>query len=232
MGGIITITMNTVRIKPVAMAMISAGFLLSSCQQAGEDAATAPETLSPEAPPEAPSPAQRSPAPEDVAAARAAAVALRDALFAALTDAMTEGGIERAVAVCNEAAPEIAAGLSASRDMEIGRTALRVRNPDNAPDAWERAQLDAFAVRHETGEAFAGMEHAEVVTQDGAAVFRWMKPIPMGGLCAACHGENIEPATLAAIRALYPEDEATGFAPGALRGAFTVKKALGTPSSP
>ena len=162
----------------------------------------------------------------DIETARAAAGELGGALFAALSEALEDSGPEGAVAVCNEAAPEIAAGLAAAHSMEIGRTALRVRNKANAPDAWERAQLKAFQARHDAGEAFAAMESAEAVVEDGVKTFRWMKAIPMGAPCAACHGEAVAPSTLAAVAALYPEDEAVGFRPGAPRGAFTVQKTL------
>lgn len=166
------------------------------------------------------------PAQEDIEAAREAAGALGANLFAALSQALADEGLESAIAVCNEAAPAIAGDLSDTHGMKIARTALRVRNSANAPDAWERAQLEAFQARFDAGEAFAGMEAAAITVEDGVSTFRWMKPIPMGAPCAACHGSDIAPSTLAAINALYPDDQATGFAPGALRGAFTVRKPL------
>jgi hypothetical protein len=49
-----------------------------------------------------------------------------------------------------------------------------------------------------------------------------MKAIPTGGLCLACHGETIDPAVAGKIAELYPEDKATGFREGDLRGAFVV----------
>ena len=53
---------------------------------------------------------------------------------------------------------------------------------------------------------------------------RVMQPIRAGGLCLACHGprETIEAETLARIDALYPQDAATGYAAGDLRGAFSA----------
>lgn len=188
-------------------AALTALFLTSCQQQASET------------PPLAPS-------PEDVETARTAAGELGASLFAVLSEALAESGPEAAITICNEAAPEIATQLSDTHGMTIRRTALRVRNTANTPDTWERKQLEAFQTRHDTGEAFAAMEHSEIVIEDGAKTFRWMKPIPMGAPCAACHGDAITPSTMAAINALYPEDEAIGFAPGSLRGAFTATKPL------
>ncbi|MFC3215988.1 Tll0287-like domain-containing protein [Novosphingobium panipatense] len=52
--------------------------------------------------------------------------------------------------------------------------------------------------------------------------YRYMRAIPTMPMCLACHGENIAPEVTAAIRANYPGDQATGFAPGQLRGAFSI----------
>lgn len=166
------------------------------------------------------------PDPADMAAARMAASALGSRLKGELTAAMQAGGPIAAIDVCHERAPQIAADVSVAEGLDVGRTASRVRNPENAPDAWERARLDAFAAAMARGEDPAGLEHAEIVSVDGTPTFRWMKPIPMGDVCAACHGTMIDPEVEAAILARYPADEATGFEPGSLRGAFTVSKPL------
>ena len=60
--------------------------------------------------------------------------------------------------------------------------------------------------------------------ENNDAAFTYVKAIPTGNLCVACHGSNIQPDLLAAIKALYPSDKATGFKVGDLRGAFVVKR--------
>ena len=65
-----------------------------------------------------------------------------------------------------------------------------------------------------------------------ASTFRYMKAIPMGAVpCLTCHGAP-EPALNAEILRLYPQDRATGFAPGDLRGAFTVSMPASAPVYP
>jgi cytochrome c553 len=65
------------------------------------------------------------------------------------------------------------------------------------------------------------------LTENGVATFRYMKAIPMAAQpCAACHGTDVKPDVLAEIEKLYPQDEATGFKPGELRGAFSIKQSL------
>lgn len=49
-----------------------------------------------------------------------------------------------------------------------------------------------------------------------------MKAIPVGGPCVVCHGEQIAEPVAARLSELYPEDEARGYKPGDLRGAFTL----------
>ncbi len=70
------------------------------------------------------------------------------------------------------------------------------------------------------------MEHYEIVQTDDLREFRYMKAIaiPKGAPCLICHGENIDPGLHAKIKGRYPEDEATGFKEGDLRGAFSVRQ--------
>ena len=159
---------------------------------------------------------------ERSAAARAAAADFGATLLATLQKAMAEGGPVNAISVCNTAAPAIAGAKSAERKMSIRRTSLRLRQPKNAPDAWELAQLEKFEARKAAGEDPAKIEFGDYVELNGKKVFRYMKAIPTGPVCLACHGANLAPEVSARLAALYPDDKATGFKPGDLRGAFTI----------
>ena len=147
-------------------------------------------------------------------------------LQAALKGAIEAQGFESAIGVCNLEAPEIAARLSHDSGWRVGRTALRLRNPANAPTPEELAVLQDFQARANGGEPLAKMEHAAVITEEGARRFHYMKAIPVKELCTTCHGAQVEATLLQAIKARYPEDAATGFAVGELRGAFTLSKPL------
>ena len=154
--------------------------------------------------------------------AHEAAGTLGQSLKAELVAAMGEGGPSAAIHVCNERAPEIASTVSGDAGMEVGRTALRVRNPQNAPDAWETAQLERFLDLISAGAAPDELEAIDIVETVDGTMLRWMKPIMMDDVCAACHGPQIDPDLMAEIGELDPEDTATGFEPAQLRGAFTV----------
>jgi hypothetical protein len=156
--------------------------------------------------------------PDRSAEGRAIAMAFGGELKAALQGAMAEGGPLATIEVCHARAPAIAAEASATSGARVGRTALKVRNPANAPDAHERATLQVFAERlaREPGAVPEALE----VLPDGRV--RYMRAILTDGVCVACHGASLAPEVAEAIDALYPGDEARGFAPGDLRGAFTI----------
>ncbi len=143
-----------------------------------------------------------------------------------LVKAMKEGGPLNAINVCNKSAPYIAHAMSQKHGMKVARTSLKTRNPDNAPDAWERAVLEKFEERRAAGENPAKMAYFEVVENDGKKQFRFMKAIGMPPLnkmpCLKCHGENIDPKVAAKLDELYPQDMARGYKPGQIRGAFTI----------
>ena len=166
------------------------------------------------------------PAFEDISDAQEAAGILQERLQARLMSAMQEGGIEEAITACAEDALVISAEVSEETGLEIGRTSLRVRNPANAPDAWESATFEVFEEARASGVNQMAMQYSEVVGEEGAYEFRWMKPIFLGEFCATCHGTDVAPDVQAAIDAVYPDDHATGFEVGDIRGAFTVSRAL------
>jgi hypothetical protein len=163
---------------------------------------------------------------ERVAKSRQAVKEFAGTLKGELLAALEEGGPVNAVSVCSEKAPAIAGGISADKGWDVGRTSLRIRNPENAPDSWERKTLEAFEERRKNGEDPSKMEHSEVVTAEGRSVFRYMKAIPVGEPCLTCHGKEIIPDLAAKLQELYPEDRATGFSPGEIRGAFTITQPM------
>lgn len=152
---------------------------------------------------------------------REAARALGASLLSELAGALADSPVA-AIEVCSERAPAIAAAESGRRGATLGRTALGFRNPANAPADWQRAVLERFARELAAGADPASLEHAEEVVAEGVLERRWMKPIMTVPLCLPCHGEALAPEVAAAIAARYPQDRATGFAAGDLRGAFYV----------
>ncbi len=145
----------------------------------------------------------------------------QQALLVAVKTAMAQGGPVAAVQACQLQAPQITAAHSQT-PWTVGRTALKVRNPDNMPDAWEQQVLEQFAAQAAAGQPLDNMLRAEVVGDQ----FRLMKAIPTGEPCLACHGQKLEPALVTLIDERYPQDAARGFALGELRGAFSLSRPL------
>ncbi len=155
--------------------------------------------------------------------ARAAVKAMGGALQTKLKEALAADGPIAAVQVCKTIAPEIATEQSKAAGMTIRRTALKVRNPDNAPDALERKVLEDFAARLAAGADANMLEHIEEVTGDGKTTVRYFKAIPTAAApCLVCHGSAVSGELKETIDKLYPTDQATGFKEGDLRGAFSV----------
>lgn len=148
------------------------------------------------------------------------------ALRKALQEAIAEGDLGHAVRVCKTTATKVAHNFAQRGDWLVRRTALRVRNPDNAPTREEKAVLLDFQARAKRGEKIAGMEFMAIARRLDEPYFHYMQAIPLGELCAQCHGKNIDPDLALLIQGLYPEDRATGFEVGELRGAFTLYKPL------
>ena len=163
-----------------------------------------------------------------VAEARTVASAMPPKLLAVLTEAIAAGGPEGAIAVCRDTAPQMAKAASEKSGWTIRRVSLRNRNPKAVPDSWETAVLADFDRRAAAGESPATLERAETVLTDGKPMQRYLRALPTQAMCTACHGapDQLTPAVAAKLRELYPEDRAVGYAPGQIRGAIALKRAL------
>ncbi|TVP84886.1 MAG: DUF3365 domain-containing protein [Thioalkalivibrio sp.] len=167
-------------------------------------------------------PAQAESVDERIAASQEAIQEFAQTLQGHLMEAMQEGGPTEAISVCRQVAPQIAEDISAETGWSVGRTSLKLRNPDNAPDAWEREVLEHFEARHAEGVPASELAYHETVQEDGEEMFRLMRAIPTGGLCLTCHGSEPSGDIQHALEQMYPEDQAIGYSEGDVRGAFTI----------
>lgn len=172
------------------------------------------------APPPAASPAVVAPDPA-LARAAAAGQEFGSTLKGRLQEAMAAGGPPGAIAVCTEAAPAVAAEMERKHGVKIGRSSLRLRNPANAGPEWVQAWLRS------TGERPAeGLTPVKEVV-DGTA--RVLVPIAVEPVCVNCHGpvEGLSPEVKSTLAERYPQDRATGYAVGDLRGVLWVEAPVG-----
>jgi len=147
-------------------------------------------------------------------------------LKAQLQKGMKAGGPVSAIQVCKNSAEQIAQQVSEQAGWKISRTSLRVRNSGNAPDSWEKKVLTDFEQRHEKGESVEKLEFSETITTEDGSDFRYMKAIPMQAVCLSCHGEYLSTEVEKILAEQYPQDQATGFELGDIRGAFSITRQL------
>lgn len=142
-------------------------------------------------------------------------------LSGALGEAISKSGPAGALSVCSERAPQIAKEVSEAHGVTLRRATHKPRNPKNAADEVEKAAMNAFMAAMAKKEA----PKPQVITNDDGSR-SLIAPIVLGNpLCLQCHGtreKDIAPETLAAIQKLYPDDKATGFQLGDLRGLWRV----------
>ena len=145
--------------------------------------------------------------------------ALASEMMGELTAALDQDGPAGGIAVCREKAPVVAAHVSETYGVAIGRTSNRLRNPANVPPEWAETYV-ADMVEDPT---WIGGPDGEL----GALL-----PIRLKAECEMCHGpaEAIDAGVMAAIHEAYPDDAAVGFVEGDLRGWFWVEAPPGEPN--
>ncbi len=143
-----------------------------------------------------------------------------------LIKAMQDGGPVNAIDVCHKKALQIAKSVSEDSGWDVKRVSLRPRNPYAEPDDFEKQILVKFDREKRSGKDPKDLEYATKVVEDGQPVFRYMKAIPTSGICLTCHGKRLNPLIAEKIHEYYPNDKATGYKVGDIRGAFSLKKVL------
>jgi hypothetical protein len=152
-----------------------------------------------------------------------AADTLLQRLLGRLNQEYQQGSAERGVQVCAQVAQTLTQEVAREQGVQMRRVSLKNRNPRNAPDAWERQILQRWERDLQAGKPIG--EVGKWRTQQGQRVYRYMRPITIAmPLCLECHGDpqNIKPEVRRLIRQNYPNDKATGYKLGDLRGAFSI----------
>jgi hypothetical protein len=108
----------------------------------------------------------------------------------------------------------------------LSRVSLKNRNPANMPNSWQTTVLEDFEQQRAAGKDVTALTWSETVSTADGREFRFMKAIPTGKICLQCHGEKLAPEVSAVVSQLYPQDRATGFSEGDIRGAFVAVQKL------
>lgn len=147
---------------------------------------------------------------------KAVAIQAKDALFQKLSSrlmaALQADGPAQAINVCKAEAPAFAEQVKQDLGVNIGRTSFKLRNATNPPPDW----ADSLVKDRVKGPTFVSLADGKL----GAFL-----PIMLQKKCELCHGPRDEIAedVLTALETNYPNDQATGFHEGDLRGWFWVE---------
>ncbi len=138
-----------------------------------------------------------------------------------LTQAISQGGFEKAIQYCSHKAMPLTDSLSKAYDVKIGRVSHKNRNPSNAASALEMKLIRTYQKQNKQGKA---LESLIVAKKDKNIYYH---PITIkNDLCLNCHGQkqkDIKVENYITIQNLYPNDKATGFSLGDVRGMWKVQ---------
>ena len=150
---------------------------------------------------------------------------LATALKSTLQHGMKTAGPAASVSLCQIQAPAITKATSkqvSDSSWSISRTSLQPRSLNNTPDAWVIQVMKDFEKRKVQGEDVSQISHSEIRNNQ----YYFIKAIPTQAACLACHGKKLTKDVAITLKQLYPNDKATGFNIGDIRGVFIAKKQL------
>lgn len=147
--------------------------------------------------------------------ARAAALVgeLKKSLLTAVSGALGQGA-PAAIEMCHAAAPSLTEAVSREGAI-VGRATRKPRNGANEATGWQADALAYFENLHANKQPLAGQSFAKIL--DGGRV-AYAEPLVIQELCLTCHGQTLAPEVQNALAAKYPNDRATGYELGDLRG--------------
>ncbi|MEA3341419.1 MAG: methyl-accepting chemotaxis protein, partial [Chloroflexota bacterium] len=115
------------------------------------------------------------------------------------------------------AAREIAGGFSKDKNLTLRQVSTKYRNPQNKPDGYESKIL---AMMEQDPRQWEDKDFSEKVVDGDRATMRYLRPLFVKESCMTCHGD---PASVPAfVRERFPDDLATGYRVGDIRGAVSV----------
>ena len=149
-------------------------------------------------------------------------------LLKEVSSAIQQSGPAYAVDFCSTHALPITDSIARANGIQLQRLSDRNRNPQNKLEEL----LDKQAWDSLQGLLSAGTKNASLQWKDAAQHPVFYKPIVLGmPTCLKCHGnplEDIEAPTMDIIRTRYPDDLATGYRLGMLRGIWKISPTTGS----
>lgn len=137
-----------------------------------------------------------------------------------LTDAINHGGIQYAVGYCQLNASRLVDSLSRVHKVSISRISNKYRNPADKPDELDKTVLDSYQEQFARGDKL--QPHLEATNTQ---VIFYSPILILDPMCLNCHGDpgsTMPRENYDFIKSKYPDDMATGYQYGDLRGAWKI----------
>jgi len=142
-------------------------------------------------------------------------------LGATLKKTIEQKGIPEALKYCNLHAYPLVDSIMGRYSVTIKRASMDTRNPSDIPDQDEMRIIKAYRDSLSSGKTPA------VFVEVSDKEVHYARPILLNdNVCLNCHGKvgtEISNENYQVIKALYPEDQATGHALGDLRGIWSIR---------
>lgn len=151
-----------------------------------------------------------------------------ESLKSVLVKEMQTNGIVAAVSVCSDTAQLLTNNYGVNKGIYIKRVSFKHRNTNNKPDEFEIKALKYFEKLKSSGKLNESSEFIGIINLDGVINLRYLKPIIVQAPCLGCHGssEQISTDVITILQKKYPNDKATDYQLGDLRGAVSIQKTL------
>ncbi|KYJ85712.1 Tll0287-like domain-containing protein [Sulfurovum riftiae] len=127
-----------------------------------------------------------------------------------------------ALAFCTSSANDITEEVNKKLPAyaKVRRTSLKVRNNKvNTADATDKKVMEAYSEAIKAGK----FTPKDIKVVEEGDVTRVYKPLVAKAVCLKCHGSDLSPKIAEAIKSAYPDDKATGFKEGNLRGVIIAE---------
>lgn len=145
--------------------------------------------------------------------------ALLQKLGGELKHHMQTSGAIGALNFCSQHALSLTDQVAKESKTPIKRVSLNHRNPVNKPSALETELLKEWETLIRNGQPLPSHKLLNL----SESTMMYYKPILINNeACLKCHG-NVEGELAKAIKAAYPEDRATGYKMGDLRGMIAIE---------
>lgn len=134
---------------------------------------------------------------------------------------MKQGGPSQALPFCNLRAIPLTEEIAKQEQVTIKRVAKLYRNEENKPNSEALGIINKYETALKKGE-----ELTPVLISSPSGKPQFFAPIMINKKCLACHGTvglEVSQKTDSLIKILYPNDLATGYKIGDLRGVWSIK---------